>query len=334
VPGYDGSDLSVRSSSGEATTVHPSLDMSDPAVNKVFKQLADENAYRDQLAQTLAKASDNFYSRTVYLDCSDDGLCHVAKGGMSDSNSGSTHTVDRIAEEVGNVLNGGSPRTSLKHSFWKNIALVNHLDGQSQTFDPPMMEHNTGYWSTKSRPYETKLIDALSKSKGEITFGQLTQDALGICNGDKQLTILTLANFSKNMAAIERRQIKPSDIASGLKSDYTEVKIDAIFHRLEPLTDSRENQYNKEGAVYHLFGAMLAGSQWGQVAEAFVDGDNSSLSTAGPDSRTDKIKDAAGLNGAKVGLSVMGFNPHPGPFARFGLGVLSVVSIYLQEDAL
>jgi hypothetical protein len=148
--------------------------------------------------------------------------------------------------------------------------------------------------------------------------------AMSICGNDLPLAMLTLANFTKNMAAEERRQVSsqckkncteiasarvdngsqttyvPKKIDASLKSTYVPEKIDRIFQRIEGFSDSANEKYNKEGALYHFYGAMFAASRWGPVVVEIVDTDNASLRHQ---KRTDRIKDAAGLAGAKLGLT-------------------------------
>jgi hypothetical protein len=160
------------------------------------------------------------------------------------------------------------------------------------------VQNNDRYWETTSRPYEKKLIEKLTSRGGEISHSELMSTSLEVCGQDTQLAILTLANFTKNMAAIERRQIDRSEIDPQLQDAYAQGKIDALFHRIQGFADDPSEKYNKEGAIYHFYGAMLAGSQWGNVSSPLVWLDNFLQDGS---SESDRIKDAAGMMGAWCG---------------------------------
>jgi hypothetical protein len=101
-------------------------------------------------------------------------------------------------------------------------------------------------------------------------------------------------------------EISAEKVDISLQSTYRPEKIDKIFQRIEGFSDSPSEKYNKEGALYHFYGAMFAASQWGTIAVDLVAGDNQALRHR---QRTDRIKEAAGLAGAKLGLSAYSKSP-------------------------
>lgn len=281
---------------------------------------------------------------TVYLICNDAGSCfeqssayggavsgaagQFANDGMffPDNRLAASNVSAQSGDSVVEVLKSGRNETVLPHSLLAELRLVSHLDGSSQTYDPPMLAKSTGFWNVASRGAEKTLVKNLLESRGEISLADLSRSALSACNGDSQLALLTLANFTKNMASIERRQVKPEQIAEDLRSTYSQSSIDLLFHRIQGMGVSKDRDYyNKEGALYHYFGAMLAGSQWGRVTEELVATDNSNLRNSDK-GRTDFIKDQAGLSGARDGAE-LGKNYHGAGFlVRMGLRSAKYVS--------
>src|SRR5471032_643172 len=80
----------------------------------------------------------------------------------------------------------------------RNVIAMKH------TYDAPMLTESTSYYETVTRPYESKVIKALSANDKPITHVEMVKTALQICSNDQMLAALVLANFTKNMAAIER----------------------------------------------------------------------------------------------------------------------------------
>lgn len=285
---------------------HKWVDLCDPADSQICVKMRNQDELRDHIFARVnryidAKAAD----KTVYLECSDSGDCAI---NSRDSNlplpSVTTNRLMQISKDVQKVIETGNAKTTLNGSV---LSLLVSISGYNQTFDPPMLEardKNNYYWETASRPFEKGLIDELRTSTGTITQADLMKTALEVCGKDTQLAILTLANFTKNMAAIERRQVKEAEIDPSLRELYSEANIDAIFHRIEGFADDPNVKYNKEGAMYHFWGALLAGSQIGPVTKGLVMYDNFVLSTEAESWKaTDPIKDAAGLAGAGPGDS-------------------------------
>jgi hypothetical protein len=284
--------------------------MADPGVSRRAKNMADESVLRGSLeARNLLQW--DAYRRTVYLNCTDESICKEAEMGMSGAYSGPLNHIARINDEVKEALSAGRKETSLQTSYWKQLTLGKHLSSDSQTFDAPMLSRQTGYWDSVSRPYEKRLLQDLSKAEDTLTYGQLAKHALSVCGGDTMLAVITLANFSKNLAAVERRQVNLQAIDKEMRDVYSIQNVDRLFHRLEGFADSPRQSYNKEGAIYHYFGALMAGAMWGHLASHLVGADNSGLASNGNGtSRTDSIKDNAGLKGALAGLELSGYSKH------------------------
>jgi hypothetical protein len=264
---------------------HPLVDLTDPN-NVVFQR---QNSQRDR----LAKFGD------VYLVCTDGFPSDCAQTHRDFIKSQQITKLHQISSDLIEVMRGGDRHTKLKTDLVDKLELVSFLSGDKQTSEPPMGLERSLYWELVTRPYEQQLVKALSSSSGEIKQNEMMQTALKITDNDLPLAILILANFTKNMASIERRQIWPENIDPSLRATYTKQIIDPIFHRIEGLADSPTDLYNKEGALYHFYGAMFAGYLWGRSANVMVWEDNSSLKDTADD---DSVKDAAGIAGAHLGL--------------------------------
>jgi hypothetical protein len=157
-----------------------------------------------------------------------------------------------------------------------------------------MKDNSDSYSETVTRPFEKELVGRLMHSTGQITHADLMKQSLEICQNDQELALLTLANFSKNMAAIERRQVWPETISPELKDSYSEQNIDSIFARIEGFADDGKQKYNKEGAIYHFYGAMYAASRIGEAAFSMAGLENVMFGH-------DRIEGAAAYQGAMVG---------------------------------
>ncbi len=289
-----------------AVNLQAAVDLCDPASNELCRKMNEQNRQRNRLQASSQKIDG------VYLVCSDSGDCE--EGGNSSRQwniSSATHKLERITADVAQVLSSGDAKTSLKGGWSTTIPLCNHLSAWTPSYAPPMSRRETtSYWAKESRPYEKLLISQLAASRGEITHTTLVSAALKVCRNDTLLALLTLANFTKNMAAIERRQIKPSQIEPSLKTAYDQQTIDSIFHRIEGIADNSSEKYNKEGAIYHFYAACFLASKWGPIASVGVATDNFML--AGGHAKDDRIKDAAGRLGVKCWLSVADAGSSPG----------------------
>jgi hypothetical protein len=272
------------------------VDLSDPASYKIHQQMLQEDRLRDRTRAAYPADADPEQA-TVYLECSDLGDC--VPSGTSGTAGTPPQKLSKIASDVESTMLTGSMKTSLDQSVFNEISLEHTLGEDQQTYQAPLLAgNNNGYWETVSRPYERLLIKDLAASNGTITNAELMKTALKVCNNDTQLAVVTVANFTKNMAGIERRQFDPAQIDPSMRASYQKSTIDSIFHRMESLTDNPRQTYNKEGAMYHFYGALLAGTQWGHIADAFVGYDNSALGEA---ASTDRVKNRAGSLGASAG---------------------------------
>lgn len=279
------------------------VDMTDPSTNTAIREMniRNQNNKRDDLAKAAMSKGPASLPYAVYLICTDDGACGTGEKGPRPT-AKKSQALEAAASEVSVALSKGHSDSN-PADLWGNLSLA--LSLTNQTYEGPMRKEATSDWETTTRPYERDLVQRLLANSRPISLGELTKEALDVCGNDRQKAILTLANFSKNMAAVERRQFYSSDqVAPELRSTYSNENVDNIFHRIQKLTDDPHNDYyNKEGAIYHFFGALLAGSKLGEVATSQVKNDNNQLSwlDIGRPS-TDAVKDQAGLEGAKIGI--------------------------------
>ncbi len=269
----------------------------------------------DKTSRAITRMRDKLHDsglHTVYLECSDAHPDDCVEGKGQTGASKSTAKLSAIEGSVTDIFAKGSMQTTLETGPLRQFELAQVLSGKRQSDVPPMAKSNTTYWETVTRPYEKQLVDELSGHSGPISQADLAQAALKVAGNDNQLAIATLANFTKNMASIERRQIAPDQIDPSVQSAYTKEKIDPIFERMEGFADDPNEKYNKEGTIYHFYGAMLAASQWGGISEYMVNLYNDpkfawirrdAVGKTEP-SRNDAIKNAAGLAGARIGASL------------------------------
>jgi hypothetical protein len=238
-----------------------------------------------------AQAPDDEHAAVII--CSDNAAC-VRQPNHWDAWGGlePTHKLQDVATSVSEQLLKANPTTSLPQDVFHLSRLLDVLGTETQSWDAPMLTKSDSYWETASRPYEKQLIEALRKTSGEITHADLMKLALKVSNNDGPLALLTLANFTKNMAAIERRQVEPGQITPELRDSYNKADIDLIFNRIAGFADSPDEKYNKEGAIYHFYGSALAGyavggplTRW--AVESYAD--------------SDRIENYAGIAGANVG---------------------------------
>jgi hypothetical protein len=271
-------------SAGKST---PIVDLCDSGNSQICQRIRQQSGLRDKLAKNFSAALTNCADGKS-VDC-----------GVPTPYAGSivpTHKQMQIADQLDTILQSGKLQTSLG-SGEGLIGLFEFLTGgHSPTSKAPMRADRTMYWETVSRPYEKQLVDSLTNSNGVITNAQMMQTALNESGNDRALAILTVANFTKNMAAIERRQVSPELIAPDLRHTYTKTKIDSLFNRIEGFADDPRERYNKEGSIYHFYGAMFAASQLGEVASLGVLAYNTGKKFEG---RADHIKDAASTLGAQ-----------------------------------
>lgn len=236
---------------------------------------------------------------TVYLHCAEGDPSNCTDSLKWSGAFGKvTNRLQQIGSDVSKVVLSGSTATALRHNWGDSLALIHVISDNKQTDEPPMLATAGWYWEKVSRPHEKALINELSSNKDfKIPHSSLMKTALKVTGNDSEMAILTVANFTKNMAGMERRQIDPSQIDPSLRGVYSQKNIDTLFARLEGFTDDPAEQYNREGSLYHFYGAMLAGSQLGLVADAGVLFDNVLLESGG----IDRIKAAAGRVGAQAG---------------------------------
>ncbi|CAN5725092.1 hypothetical protein BH10CYA1_BH10CYA1_48590 [soil metagenome] len=171
--------------------------------------------------------------------------------------------------------------------------------------DVPPMFDDTVESAKVTRPYEQRLMRDLNSTKDPISQASLVARAMQICGDDKLLTALTLANFTKNIASVERSQAPLTDIPRtnmGYPFDtYSRQQSNDVFKRLERFDAGAPKQLSKEdatGALYHFYGAVLATAA-GLGAE--VHGENAIFGW-----QRDPIKREAGPLGATVGDRVFG----------------------------
>jgi hypothetical protein len=273
----------------------PLVDLSSKTSAEFWQKMHQQDRLRDAVRAANPKMT------SVYLECSEAGACRI-DGGQT-LGTPATRKEQRITAQVEAVVRTGSFKTSLRQTLDKEASLAFSLGDTQQTYDAPLLkEHNNQYWEAVSRPYEIQLIKDLAASNGTITHAALMKTALQVCNNDSQLAFLTLANFTKNIAGIERRQINPDQIDPSLRASYSTGTIDSIFHRIEGFGDNPSEIYNKEGAIYHFYGALFAGSQWGSVTNMIANVENIQQGI-NPTARTDRMKAAAGTLGAQIGSS-------------------------------
>ncbi len=172
----------------------PLVDMADPANTKSLQQ----SHLRDKLGKQHG---------AVILFCPDSDLSKCTDVKPKAQAHYSPAKLTHIASELNKVMSSGDCHSKLRSGFHLYMQLIDVLGGACQTFKPPMLESSKSYWETVTRPCEKRLVESLSASSGSITHDTMMKKALSICSNDLPLAIITLANFTKNMAAIERRQI-------------------------------------------------------------------------------------------------------------------------------
>lgn len=251
-----------------------------------------QSAKRDELAAANPP-------KGVYLECSDGGTVDCTSKENQPFFSPPTKKLIKIDGEVAEALET-APRGT-KVQFPGVSEYYNFLSGgSSPSSRAPMRADRTTNLDTITRPYERQLIAKLASTRGQITHGEMMRDALDVCGGDRTLAILTMHNFTKGMAGIERRQIKPDEIAPEMRDAYQQSTIDSIFNRIEGMTDDPSERYNKEGAIYHYYGAMFASAEAGPVGSLGVLAyNNLSLRPFGYGGESDRIKEAASKLGAQ-----------------------------------
>jgi len=267
------------------------VDLANPDEQRLLERTRAQTTLRNELSKT---------NSTVFIICADGAPADCESGKAGRWFSPATNKERQIAKEVSQAFEGSNPKTKLD---WGPgyVPLYNFLHGgSSPTSKASLRADRTGYWDTVTRPQEIKLVDALSKSTGEIKHSDLVKEALKASDNDRELAMLTLANFTKSMAGIERRQIAPESIAPELKETYTQPKIDSIFNRLEGLADNPREKYNKESAVYHFYGAMWAASKIGPGSSLGVWAyNNLNLRPLGYGGSSDRISDSFSKLGAQ-----------------------------------
>jgi len=274
------------------------IDLTDPVNTDTYLKITSQSQLRDRLSNT----------RSAVLECSDNfdgilGSCQIpprnSKDHVFSTRVGDhmpawpTHVESQVASDVVEKMFAGNPNTTLngwklQRDIWAGLYL------NKDTAGAPMRQDSQLYSETVTQPFEKQLVSRLMHGTDKITNADLMQQSLQVCGNDRELAILTLANFSKNMAAIERRQIFPELISPTLKGVYTEPIIDSIFQRMEGLADTPSQRYNKEGAIYHFYGAMYAASQVGDAALPMAALENIMFGH-------DRIEDAAAYLGTAVG---------------------------------
>ncbi|MDQ5968227.1 MAG: hypothetical protein QG625_4384 [Cyanobacteriota bacterium erpe_2018_sw_39hr_WHONDRS-SW48-000098_B_bin.30] len=267
------------------------VNLADPSEQRLYERIQAQSALRNELSKT---------NSTVFITCADGAAADCESGKAGRWFSPATKKERQIANEVSQAFDGSNPKTKLD---WGPgyVPLYNFLHGgSSPTSRASLRADRTGYWDTVTRPTEIKLVDALSQSTGEIKHKDLVKEALRASDNDRELAMLTLANFTKSMAGIERRQIAPESIAPELKETYTQPKIDSIFNRLEGLADNPNEKYNKESAVYHFYGAMWAASKIGPGSSLGVWAyNNLNLRPLGYGGSSDRISESFSRLGAQ-----------------------------------
>ncbi|MDP3509079.1 MAG: hypothetical protein Q8T09_13980 [Candidatus Melainabacteria bacterium] len=173
------------------------------------------------------------------------------------------------------------------------------------TNEPPMFDD--AYSAKVTRPYEQKLMKDLQADQGAISQKTLVERAMFVCNNDKYLATLTLANFTKNIASVERGQAPVTDSPRpdmGYPFDtFSKKQSDNVFNRLEKFDEGAKNKLSKvdsAGTLYHFYGGILASSA-GLGFE--VHGENAIFGWS-----RDPIKREAGSLGDQVGQKVFGPN--------------------------
>ncbi len=133
------------------------------------------------------------------------------------------------------------------------------------TNEPPMFDD--AYSAKVTRPYEQRLMKDLQADQGPISHKTLVERAMYICNNDKYLTTLTLANFTKNIASVERGQAPVTDRPRpdmGYPFDtFSKQQSDNVFNRLERFDQNSPDKMSKTdvaGTLYHFYGGILASS--------------------------------------------------------------------------
>jgi hypothetical protein len=127
---------------------------------------------------------------------------------------------------------------------------------------PPM--YDSAYAAKVTRPYEQRLMIFLGSSRAPISQRLLTRSAMHICGNDKHLAALTLANFTKNIAAAQRGQLAvpsaPIDSKGYPYNTYAKPQTDAVFNRLERFDQgsNRLSDANANGSLYHFYGGIAA----------------------------------------------------------------------------
>lgn len=121
------------------------------------------------------------------------------------------------------------------------------------------------------RNYEKLLMETLEAHHGPISQEYLTKAALlvstdGSGHCDKELAVLLLNNFSKNVAAVVRRDSQWGYHVSEHKGNsfpsntYSDDQVDGVWNRLQGLGNQSASAYDRAGRFYHLYGAMFAQS--------------------------------------------------------------------------
>jgi hypothetical protein len=286
----------------DASKIEPASDKHQAAVPLVdLCSAADSNLCRRIEKQSRLRDEKSEKESTVYLICADGGTGGCIEPPMGGNwLSPATAKEEKIIAELDAVLRAGNPQTKMDPGPGI-VSLYKFLHGgSSPTSRAPMRADRQLFWEKATRPFEIKLVESLARSTGPLHHSEMMQTALRVCENDRQMAILTMANFTKNMAAIERRQVSPEAIAPELKATYEKTRIDALFNRIEGFADDPTEKYNKESAIYHFYGAMFAATKLGPGASLGVFAyNNLNLRPLGYGGRSDRIIDSASRYGAQ-----------------------------------
>ncbi len=175
------------------------------------------------------------------------------------------------------------------------------------------------------RNYEKVLMETLQAHQGPISQEYLTKAALMVStdrNGscDKELALLLLNNFTKNLSAVVRRESKwgyevSEERGKSFPSDtYSNEQVDAVWSRLQGLGDSNNSDFQRAGQLYHLYGGMFAESI-GLGVGVYVE----RVMRTGDGAPHDPVENGAGVLGKSITQEIKmpkltpTPNPQPGP---------------------
>ncbi|MBC7998066.1 MAG: hypothetical protein IAF58_09000, partial [Leptolyngbya sp.] len=207
----------------------------------------------DELLQGLGKQ----FNRTLDEAQTVFDSTNTKLAGHFDAPLTQTQKMDSIEQSMSRVFaQNRSTSTDLDMNKVNSDFLGGYLG--KNTFAAPM--NDDSYAANATRSYERLLMARLSTQGGSISHEKLLKEAIKACDGDEAMAVLTLANFTKNLASVERNQAGVIDrpLNTWPENTYQTSKAKQVFSRIEGFADNPNQRYDREGSLYHFYGAMAA----------------------------------------------------------------------------